>query len=113
LSTCRSEIDTYACDWENRINRINVIKGDISTWHTLNKFAPDLEKDSNPHHYKKDFFLNDFRQMELVSTDLEQLIQLEIEAAKPFKVEVGMGYEKVYVRDKIPKLKLEYIGIES
>lgn len=102
FTSCVDSTRNFACDWENHIEQINKQEGNVCIWHTVNKFVPEKESDSNAHNYKKDFFMQDFRQLEFVSKDYENQILTQIENAKPFKKITDYGYEKIYLRDQIP-----------
>lgn len=113
FASCENRANSFACDWENRLNKINSVNGETSIWHTLNKFAPDLEASSNLHDYSKDFFMQDFRQLELVSKEYEPLIIQQFEDAKSYKTISNNGFEKIYIRDKIPNPIKNLISIDS
>lgn len=108
-------IKSNNCNWADRINDINEFDEEKSLWHTINKIEPIFDKNTKGHSYKKDYFMKDFRQFELISKKYKSIVERQIKEADKYKrnYKRGNGYRKVYVRDQIPKPIIKPIELNA
>lgn len=78
-------------------------------WHTVNFYKPVTENNPKEHDYKYDYFLPDFRQMEMVSSDYKKILEQQIEKAEEFK----SREDSVYIRTEIEIPLVSKIELDS
>lgn len=97
LSNCTKGVN---CELDTIVKSIETGKSHFRLWHTMNLNFPKMVSCDNCYNPKKYFFVQDFRQLELVSKSLENIVKSEIQLAKIFKNSTysNGGYKNYYQR---------------
>lgn len=115
ILTCFCCYISPSCKIDSYFKKIRAKEEYSSLWHTLNNIEPRLEACENCHNYKKDFIIQDFRQMEIVSNSLLKIVEEEINLAKEFRGSKYSNYpfREFYLRSKIDNPILDKINIDT
>lgn len=104
-----------SCKIDAYFKKIRTKEKYTSLWHTLNNIEPRLEACINCHNYDKDFIIQDFRQMEVVSNSLIEVVRKEINLAKKFQASKydDYSFRKFHLRSKIDNPIQDNINIDT